>query len=230
MRKLWKNTGMVLLATCLLSTLPLPTAACATQPSDVLLYCDIPFEEITPKEMQRIHQEKKTTECSDENGSDLISDFGYSWYLDVDYNEGNMGASRVNLIRAGNGYATGSAFVALYKKDLLQFLDVERQLVENFGEPNARYFQSDSYKYNQKSMTKYMFPSGLWDEDMLENVVDNDKNLIAFSEWNNVVLRLWINWQDKRANGYLTKLNLQYFSTPLHAKPLTIIEYPRQLK
>ena len=216
-----------MLALCLISALLLSFAAQAENAGGLREYMGIAFDTATPDTVAQIILQQNGEAEPGESDQYRITDFGYEWNMTVDYNPKGNGASRVFLARSGSGYAFDPAFEALFKKDILQFLDVEQQLIKSYGEPDARYFQSDSYKYDQKSMTNFMLASGQWSQEALEDILQCDKNLIASSEWNNVCLRLWVNWTDVRANGYLTKLDLYFLDSPLHAKPLTIIEYPR---
>jgi hypothetical protein len=59
------------------------------------------------------------------------------------------------------------------------------------------------------------------------DVCKNDKYLEAYSYWDNITLRVWINWYKEEKRGYSSRLTLDFFNQ-LYAKesPVQILDYP----
>lgn len=105
------------------------------------LYLDIPYDTITPEGVEQLLMKKYgEIQRNEYNDNYHITDFGYPFYFAVNFNENSVGANRILLGKEGDDWGTGDAFKALYEKDIMQFVDMEAQLVQRYGEPNFRFF------------------------------------------------------------------------------------------
>lgn len=221
---------LCLLGTIFLLLFPCLGIAETAEPTVRYEYLGIPFDTVTPQQLEQILQEQFGEVVKDEHDNDyIVSDFGYDFYLDVDFNDNNIGAFRVTLMKTGKCYAPYDEFRDLFEKDILQFLDMEKQLSQRYGEPRWRYFTANNAKYLGHNVPmRMMFPSGQWSYEEMMSVLDNDsQTLIAYSRWENIRLEVWVDWKNEKTRGYLSKLNVFFESDswPSSAQPM-IIEYP----
>lgn len=193
--------------------------------SEIHHYLDISFETTTPDEIPKILQEKTGSILTDEYGMYKITDFGYEFDMQVDFNENDVGVNRITLHRAGSGWRTETEFGGLVEHDILQFIDMEAQITTQYGEPDYRFFYTDGAKYNQSGFSKFMFVDGKWNAAQMMKVCENDKYLVAYSTWGNAVLRVWVDWKNKGEYGYLSQLDL-HFDNEVFSTQKSIAEYP----
>ena len=158
----------------------------------------------------------------DDHGMYLIEDFGYGFNMQVDF-RGQSGVERLVLHRAGNGYGEGDAFRQLVQQDMDQFMDMENQLIQQYGEPDFRFFYTR--EENANMWTRFMFSDSVWNRKRLMEVYESNQYVIAHSIWNNVTLRVWSNGLDKRNRGYLSKLDVQFAFQSEWTETPTITEY-----
>ena len=218
---------LCLIWTLLVSSLPLATAAQAEVENRIHLYGGISFDSTTAEEVENALQ--KTVgiiSIDDELSMYRISDFGYNFDVHVDFLEKGAGIDRIALYKVGNYWGRDDQFRVLAEQDILQFLDMETQMIQRYGEPDFRFFYTDEEKYKQKIFSRFMFPTDTWDAVRMMEVCDNDKYLVAHTIWGNITLRVWVNWIDERTQGYLTKLDLSFKeSNPWQSIP-DIVMYP----
>lgn len=188
-------------------------------------YLDIPFDTATPELVDQIVLEKTGSLEKNEYGNYLISDFGYDFGMQVDFNEDYKSANRVFLGIIEDCWGRGDEFKALVERDIQEFIDIETQLIERYGEPDYQYFYTDGQVYDLPGLTKFMFTDGEWDTDQMMEICEKDKLLVAFSVWGNAELRLWVNWIRECKPGYLVKLDL-YFEDQIYTSSPSIVEYP----
>ncbi len=192
------------------------------------LYLDIPYDTITPEGVEQILMEKfGKIQRNETNGHFRITDFGYPFNFTVNIKPNAIGAGRIILGREGSDWATGDTFRAMFEKDILQFVDMEAQLYKRYGDPNFRFFFTNAGNYHMKGNTRFMFPGNVWDASQMTEVCDRDRYLESYSCWDNITLRLWINWYKEEKRGYSTRLTLEFFDE-LYPKesPAQIIDYP----
>lgn len=171
------------------------------------LYRNIPFDLTTTDELEKTLVEEFGRVTKDDYGMYFIEDYGYSFNMQADF-RGRNGVDRLILHRSGNGYGEGDSFRLLVQHDIDQFIDMENQLIQYYGQPDFRFFYTR--EENTNIWTRFMFSDSAWDEKRLMEVYESNQYIIAHSVWNNVTLKVWSNGLDKRNRGYLSKLNLQF--------------------
>lgn len=122
----------------------LALAICLIAPATVkaeapYLYHHIPFDLTTTDELEKALGEEFGRVTKDDYGMYWIEDFGYSFNMQADF-RGRNGVDRLVLHRSGNGYAEGDAFRLLVQQDIDQFIDMENQLIQHYGQPDFRFF------------------------------------------------------------------------------------------
>ena len=194
-------------------------------------YQDIPFTDINAAEIAQIIPEitgdpfeiSQNVWSGESRG---IEDFGYTWNLYVDFYDNYTDINRVFLESAENGWGRGDAFRTLIRRDTLQFIDLEAQLIRRYGEPDLRFFYTDARNYNLKGFTEFMFPGGVWDAEQIMAVCETDRYIVAFSRWGNVTIQLWVNWLEECKPGYLTRLGLYFLDKLPEPGEHIIMDYP----
>ncbi len=224
-----KTFASLLCLTAILLIACLPIAGCAATQDEQgrCLYLDIPYNTITPDGTDQILLDTYGEIRYTEYGHYLIADFGYDFFFAVNYNESLVGAGRIILSKPDEERATGDAFITMYEKDVLQFVDMEAQLIERYGEPNFRFFFTRAGNYSMDGMTRFMFPSGVWNTVKMLDVLTKDEYLEAYSCWSNITLRLWINPRTDDPRGNYSRLTLAFYDKfyPKES-PAEIIDYP----
>jgi len=152
-------------------------------------------------------------------GKYLINDLGgYEFAVSVEYNdESKVGVSRIFMSSTESGWGKGDEFKEVISRDIAQFLVMEQELMERYGEPDERFFYTDPSQYKLSGWTRFMFPSGSWTFDDLMGVCEAEGLLIAYTRWDNLRIRLWVDWQKEKKPGFLSMLNWYY----THASVLT---------
>jgi hypothetical protein len=194
-------------------------------------YLDIPFDNITTDEMLRVVMDDKGVSMDVQNNqlsfrASGIEDYGYKWNMYVDFNEDLTSINRISLSNAENGWGKDDEFRTLIERDILQFINVETQLIEKYGEPDVRFFYTDPSRYNLDGSTKFMFSSDQWSIEEMLDVCEDDKYLVAFSTWGNTKLCVWVDWMNEYTQGYLTRINLYFLSEANQNSSLSIVAYP----
>ena len=203
------------LAICVL----FPAAVKAESP---YLYRHISFDVTTADEIEKKIIEVFGQVTKDDHGMYLIEDFGYDFNMQVDF-RGQSGVERLVLHRGGNGYGEGDAFRQLVQQDMDQFMDMENQLIQQYGEPDFRFFYTR--EKNANMWTRFMFSDSVWNRERLMEVYESNQYIVAHSIWNNVTLRVWSNGLDKRNRGYLSKLDVQFAFQSEWTQTPAITEY-----
>jgi len=181
----------------------------------VHLYRNIPMQGTTPVEVSDILMESAGVGfvLSDASWSGYaygMKDFGYTWNLQLDFNENYRGVERILLSSAQSARVTPEAFADRLSSDLLQFIDVENQLTALYGEPDARYFFIVSRQDGKTH--KYMFQNNLWELEAMMNVCQDSPWFWAYSIWNNAMLKAWVDCETPNVNGdYLSRIMLFYY-------------------
>jgi hypothetical protein len=189
-------------------------------------YLDIPFDNITTEGVDQIVLGKTGAIEKNEFGYYLISDYGYDFKMQVDFNEELFSINRIFLSTIENGWGKDDEFRTLIERDVLQFMDMETQLIGQYGEPDWRGFMTVAENYSLKGSTIFMFSDSTWNTDQMMQVCNKDKYFIAYSTWGNVTLRLWVNWLEEYKRGYLTKLDLYFLRNLPQVTFPSIVEYP----
>ena len=220
-----------LIALVLILCLPFPGHAETQDTQEPHLYLDIPFTGITAAEVAQIIPERTGVAFAISNKvwsgkARWIEDFGYTWNLYIDFYDNYTDINRVFLSNAENGWGRGDEVKALIRRDTLQFIDLEAQLIRRYGEPDVRFFYTNAKNYNMKGFTMFMFPGGVWDAEQIMTVCETDRLIVAFSRWGNVTIRLWVDWLEECRPGYLTQLNLYFLDKLAEPRKHTIIDYP----
>lgn len=218
---------LCLTAALLIACIPLAAHAATQDEQGRFLYLDISYDTITPDGVEQILQDTFGEIQYSQYEKYLINDFGYDFAFTVNFNENLVGAGRVILVREGDTFATGDALITLFQQDVLQFIDMDAQLVERYGEPNFRYFGTYAQNYGLDNHTRFMFENGVWDAEMMEEIGTENKLLAAYSCWDNITMTLCFYWNEEKTRGCYSRLTLEFFDT-LYAKesPVEIISFP----
>ncbi len=204
----------------------LPRAGYADTAQELHLYLGIPFDAVTPAAVGQALLDSFGEVTPGEYGDYLVDDFGYAFRMTVSFHDDLKSAYRIFLGSAENGWGTDDEFPALIRRDILQFLDMEAQLTARWGGPDIRYFYTDTTRYGLNGFTRFMFPGGVWDAEQMMRVCEEDRYLVAFSQWGNATLRLWADWKNEKKFGYLTKLDLYFDNELPDTQPPDIVAYP----
>ena len=178
-------------------------------------YLGIPFAIASSDDVNRILLEEKGVplEISSNAWSGTaygIADFGYQWNMQVSLTESYIGVNRILLSSSQSARVNPEAFHSRLQSDFQQFIDVERQLTALYGEPDTRYFFIIS-KQDGKTH-KYMFPNGTWKLRQMMRVCEEHSWFWAYSLWDNVLLKAWVDWESPNVAGdYLSRIMLYYY-------------------
>lgn len=190
------------------------------------LYQGIPFEGTTREVVEHILLEETsplfevlTNGVWGDDSKIGIADFGYEWNLQVDF-RGKVGIGRILLSSAQSARVAPEEFYeSRLQSDLLQFIDVEGQLTDLYGEPDYRFFFTTNMK-------KYMFESGTWDIEQMMSVCEEYGEFHSWSYWGNVVLGTWIDSVSSRyADKPLSRVML-YYHPDMATIPASITQFP----
>ena len=190
--------------------IPLYTSADTQDGKVRIQYWDIPFDTATPELVDQIVLDKMGFIEMDEYGNYLISDFGYEFRMTINFRKNNYSADRVFLATANNGWGRGDEFRAKIMRDSLQFIDMEAQLIERYGEPNRRIAYTSTETFDLPNDTRFLLADGEWDINQMTDVCEIGNNFVVISCWANAGLRLWVNWTRECYAGYLVKLDLYF--------------------
>ena len=223
----YKHTTLLCLFAVLLISLPLSGYAATQDEQGRFLYLNIPYDTITPEGVDQILLDTFGDIQYNEYGDYHITDFGYDFSFAVNFNEDLRRANRIILSIPYNDSASDDAFQALFTSDVMQFVDMDAQLVGRYGEPNFRFFFTHAKNYKMKGNTRFMFPGDVWNARQMLDVLDTDRYLEAYSCWDNITLRGWINWLPDAVHGHYSRLTLAFYDT-LYPKepPFPIIGFP----
>ena len=208
MRK--KVLVMCLIVMCVLSNTLCVRNGLAKNQSNLHLYQGIPFYGTSRETVLQILMEKTglPLEAFHEifgGKSEAIKDFGYEWNLQVDFLESDTTLDRILLSSAQAARVMPDEFDERLRSDLLQFIDLDGQLTALYGEPNYRFFFTETRKKT------YMFPNGTWDLEQMIGVCQDYGQFQSYSVWGNVALRIWVDFVNPRyADKPLLRVMLYY--------------------
>ena len=183
------------------------------------LYQEIPFQGTSPEAVLQILMEKTglPLEAFHEvfgGKSEAIMDFGYEWNLQVDFEENGTDVNRILLSRAQIARVESEEFQARLHSDLLEFIDLEKQLTALYGEPDFRFFYTETRK------DIYMFPNRTWKIEQMMGVFEENRVFRSFSNWGNVMLQTWIDALDVRyADKPLSRVMLSFYPESIPPPP-----------
>lgn len=153
--------------------------------------------------------------------ADGVLDFGHEWNLRLDFNKKDTRVNRILLSSAQSARVAPEEFQRRLHSDLLQFIHVEGQLTDLYGEPEYRFFLMTSRK------EKYMFQSGAWDIQQMLSVCENYRVFHSFSIRENVVLETWIDALNHRyADKPLSRVMLSYHPDRMPTPDPPIAQFP----
>jgi len=192
------------------------------------LYLDIPFAELSFEELADLLLTKKQVileqpySTADASG---LADFGHTFQFSAFYDSAGV-IERIVLTPEGEAFAAGEAFSQLVNQQILQFVDLDQQLTDLYGEPDIRFFWAGEGKYQMTLHEAFMPANNEWSAEQLMKVFDNDRILRARSVWNNVILEFWPNGIKETPRGYLTKLTFTYENQTIDGPVQTLFPYP----
>lgn len=176
-------------------------------------YKNIPFKASTPDSVRHTLFEMVDEISMDDNGNYTLDDYGYELTVKFYFKGDKADINKIVLKPTGELYGVDEAFRQLVIRDVERFVDLETKLIEQYGEPEFRFFYTDGGKYGKPNLTRFMFADPKWNEESLLAVFDEDAYLVAHSVWGNLMLRLWANGINERTRGYLTKVDIIFDAT-----------------
>ncbi|MBE5793557.1 MAG: hypothetical protein E7323_02615 [Clostridiales bacterium] len=217
--------------------------------SPLHLYLGIPFDTGTVEMVTDIlAKEKNALFEMNPNGvltgyACNIEEYGYLFDLSIDF-------SVPGEAQTGYSFETGEAFTIIppaiqriklrslqparitlqeaqerIPADIQQYLNMVEQMTGQYGQPNVQYFKSS--RMNGKKYIKYMFEDGKWDSALMQQVIDTDHRLIAYTVWGNVVLELDVDLGVTYEGVCISNIILYYYPADETADFQSIIEvYP----
>lgn len=208
-----KRTFALLLA--LLLSILICTAGLAEGQAEMHLFLDIPFDVSISEFARRVEAATGVQGVMDNSYTvQEIQYLGYPLRLYAD--------PELERIDLSNGHAVvkPEAFQAQLEQDVLQFIGMERALIELYGEPDHRFFFIDG-----RWETQRMFPENVWDADKMLAICEKEGRLYPYSVWNNVVLMMRVYSKAITYGGYKTGVVLYYYSTPADPNDFHIVPY-----
>ena len=212
---LQKGMQRYLALAILISQFLCSTAGMAQEAGDLHLYQGIPMEGTTPEMVSKILWVQKgvpfevATQVWSGNAYG-VEDFGYRWNLQLDFNKDDTGVNRILLSGAQPARVEPEAFSNRVQTDLLQFIDVEKQLSALYGEPDIRFFLTVGLA--NPAGERWMFESGDWEIEPMAEVCEQNLQFQSFSVWGNVVLQTWVDRKKPNVEGkYLSRVMLYYY-------------------
>lgn len=226
-----RRTPLLIILTAMLLLITLPAAMAAEVPP-VHLYLNIPFENADAQMVADILLKEKNA-LFEMNPNGVLSGyacnveaFGYLFDLTVDFSDGapQIGYSfetggeftrippaveRIRLNSLQNARITPEEGQERIPADLRQYVDMCNQLTELYGQPDVQYFKTS--RMSGKSYTKFQFAEGRWEAGLMEQAVERDQRLEAYSCWGNVVLKLDVDLGIRYRDVYISGITLYYY-------------------
>jgi|GEM_PF-2257761 len=167
-------------------------------------------------------------QCDTENPVRL---FGYDLDLLIDFHENFIGMQRLLFYPAGrNIWADDDAMlIRMLQQDFADYIALENNIIEQYGEPDIRFFRTDTPSDDVPFSTPFMFEEGQWDEDSMMKVCRKGAGFMSYSVWGNIVLNHWVIWvpenSPKKSKSYI---RLSYYDRPTMTgiTPDDIVIYP----
>ncbi len=216
--------------------------------SSLHLYLDIPFDTGTVEMVTDIlAKEKNAIFEMNPNGvltgyACNIEEYGYLFDLSIDFSDGQPQIgysfeSDEEIIRTPPAierillHSLQPARITLQEAqeripaEIRQYLDMVEQMTGQYGQPDVQYFKSS--RMNGKKYINYMFEDGKWDSALMQQVIDTDHRLIAYTVWGNVVLELDVDLGVTYEGVCISNIILYYYPADETADFQSIIEvYP----
>jgi len=214
------------------------------------LYLGIPFDTGTVEMVTDIlAKEKNAIFEMNPNGvltgyACNMEEYGYLFDLSIDFSDGQpqQGYSfltgeeftryppaieRILLHSLQNTRITPEEGKQRIPADIQQYLDMMQQMTRQYGQPDVQFFKTSRMDGNKT--IRYQFEDGQWTADRLQQVVDQDQRLVAYTGWGNITLQLEVDLAWRYEGVYLSQVDLIYEPVN-HAKDFdgqnTIESYP----
>ncbi len=160
-----------------------------------------------------------------------ITAFGYEFALSVWFRANQeIGFDRVILSPADRSiWGKGTEeFMAMLRRDIADFIALDGQICQEYGEPDWRFFRVNGEEYNpsKHNATEYMFADGLWNAEQMLSLCEKQKSLRAFTAWGNVVLDYWVYWDQRPNRNAKSSITLYYYNFVNDWDPSTIAGFP----
>ena len=207
----------------------------AVAENDMHYFLDIPFEGTTVENISELLSEK---DCqgfvkNPKVWSGTVESFeylGYDSYIQFDFH-GKENMSRVSVSPNTEVWGKDEAYRNLVQKNIQNFIDLDNQLTEMYGEPAVRWFTSGNDKYDfPDAKTAFYPPNGVWDEEHMMFVFENDAWCFrAYSQWGNVRMELWSNAGRVFPKGFSCTLHIRFFEEA-DTIGIKLIDYPAEMK
>lgn len=222
----------ILAALCAVLLLCGPCLRAHAENAPVHLYLNIPFDTGTVEMVtQKLAEERNAVFEMNPNGvltgnARNIEEYGYLFDAQIDFSDGNP--------QTAYSFETGEEFTRIPPavericlrttlptwrtlEDALphipglmeQYIDMHRQLTEQYGQPDIRYFTTRTM--NELRYQPFTFPDGQWHADVMQQIAQNDGLLVAYTYWGNVLLKLDVNLGIRYKGVYYADILLYYY-------------------
>ena len=195
------------------------------------LYLGIPFDTGTVEMVTDVlAKEKNATFEMNPNGvltgyASNIEEYGYLFDLSIDFSDGQpqIGYSsesgeeftryppaieRILLHSLQNTRITPEEGKQRIPADIQQYLDMMQQMTRQYGQPDVQFFKTSRIDGNKT--IRYQFEDGQWNEERLQQVVDQNQRLVAYTGWGNITLQLEVDLAWKYEGVFLSRVELIY--------------------
>ncbi|MBE5779504.1 MAG: hypothetical protein E7331_09280 [Clostridiales bacterium] len=201
--RLLRRTFFVLL----LILLPV-SVALAQNHNEPFLYLDIPFENISEDQTAELLLKQQGILLEESMVTDY---YGYPMELFVNFAPGRNAIDRILLVDAEEIFANEKDFYEYSLRDAEMFVELDRQMTQQYGEPDYRFFVCGG-DGRLPPNSRFMFQDGQWSTERLMQVFGQEERTFrAWSVWNNVQLELWVRGFRPTQYGYSNLLTVTYY-------------------
>ena len=211
--------------------IPVILPAHAESTDSLHLYLGIPFDTSTVEMVTDIlAKEKNAIFEMNPNGvltgyACNIEEYGYLFDLSIDFSDGQPqraysfvtgeeftryppAIERILLHSLQNTRITPEEGKQRIPADIQQYLDMMQQMTRQYGQPDVQFFKTS--RMNGNKTIRYQFEDGQWTADRLQQVVDQDQRLVAYTVWGNITLQLEVDLAWRYEGVYLSLIDLIY--------------------
>ena len=228
-----KLTILLCLLTVLTACVPLSGFAETTNGDDLHLFLDLPFDTTTPDDVERALLEHYGVGWDPNYTHYLLSGvtaFGHEFSFGIDFHPNEIGFERI-VMHPANRYIWSDneeEFMGMLQRDITDYILLEKQISEVYGEPNLRFFRTDGAKYDMDGVVLAMYSGGQWDADRMMEQIRADNGTLSYTVWDNVLLQYWVIWRHKGPKKSKSCIDLRYYNTRWGTgiTPDTLAVYP----
>ena len=212
----------------------LPGNAQAQTAASLHLFYGIPLDTATPENATQTLKEQTGAELSAPKATDTqyyaenLPWLGKTFGCMVEFYHKKPGIMRIVLHPAGKTIWSDTAdeFTRMVTDDIQAYMELEQLLIEQYGEPDWRFFTTNAKNFGLKSKQRYMFADGQWNAEALADVVHTGKGIRAHTAWGNVVWELWAYQPEKSSKKSKSSLTLYFYDQPAEIDTAKIATFP----